>query len=128
MSDKQITLSAGEWQIMEALWRHAPQTVMELVHALAPETGWSKSTIVTMVGRLEAKGAIAYTHGGKARLYTPAVSREQAALRETESLLHRVYRGSVGMMVSTLADCRGLSQSDIDELSAILAKAKEEQK
>ena len=128
MSDKQIALSAGEWQIMEALWEHHPRTAMELVHSLAPETGWSKSTIVTMVGRLEVKGAISYTSGGKARLYAPAISREQAALQETESLLHRVYRGSVGMMVSTLADGRGLSRSDIDELTAILEKAREEVK
>ena len=126
MSEKQITLSAGEWQIMEALWEHHPRTVMELVHALAPETGWSKSTIVTMVGRLEVKGAITYTSGSKARQYTPAITREQAALRETESLLHRVYRGSVGMMVSTLADGRGLSRSDIDELTAVLERAREE--
>ena len=100
---------------------------MELVRALAPDTGWSKSTISTMLSRLEAKGAITCTEGGKARLYAPAISRDQAALRETESLLRRVYRGSVGMMVNTLADGRGLTQADIDELSAILEKARREQ-
>ena len=51
MSHKQISLSAGEWQIMERLWEKQPMTLMELVRALAPETGWSKSTIVTMVTR-----------------------------------------------------------------------------
>ena len=122
-----ITLSAGEWQIMERLWHSSPQTLMQLVHALTAETGWSKSTIVTMVTRLEAKGAVTYAEGGRARLYSPAVAREQAALRETESLLGRVYRGSIGMLVSTLADGRGLTQSDIDELSAILERAKGEQ-
>lgn len=127
MQEKNITLSAGEWQVMEKLWEHNPQTVMELVHALAPDTGWSKSTIVTMVGRLESKGAIRYQAGSRARLYSPAVTRRQAALRETESLLKRIYRGSVGMLVNTLADGRGLSQADIDQLSAILEKAKEEQ-
>lgn len=126
MREKSVTLSAGEWQVMEKLWEHAPQTVMELVHTLAPDTGWSKSTIVTMVGRLESKGAVQYTEGRKARLYSPAISRHQAALQETESLLKRIYRGSVGMMVSTLADGRGLTQSDIDELTAILEKAKED--
>ena len=125
MKPKTIALSNSEWQVMEKLWDHAPQTVMELVHALAPDTGWSKSTIVTMVGRLESKGAIRYAEGGKARLYSPAITRHQAALQETESLLKRIYRGSVGMMVSTLADGRGLTQADIDELSAILEKAKE---
>ena len=127
MKEKTVTLSAGEWQIMEKLWEHTPQTVTELVHTLAPDTGWSKSTIVTMVGRLENKGAICYTEGTKARLYSPAITRQQAALQETESLLKRIYRGSVGMMVSTLADGRGLTQADIDDLSAILERAKEEQ-
>ena len=126
MREKSVTLSAGEWQVMEKLWEHAPQTVMELVHTLAPDTGWSKSTIVTMVGRLESTGAVQYTEGRKARLYSPAISRHQAALQETESLLKRIYRGSVGMMVSTLADGRGLTQSDIDELTAILEKARED--
>ena len=31
-------------------------TLMELVRALAPETGWSKSTIVTMVTRWRPRG------------------------------------------------------------------------
>ena len=44
-----------------------------------------------MVGRLEAKGALSYTEGDRARLYSPNIPRSQAALQETESLLHRVY-------------------------------------
>ena len=124
-SRRQVSLSAGEWQVMECLWEQHPRTLMEMVRVLAPATGWSKSTIVTMVGRLENKGAVTYAEGGRARQYSPAVSRDQAALQETESLLRRVYRGSVGMMVNTLADSRGLSQADIEELSAILERAKE---
>lgn len=111
---------------MERLWEKHPRTLMELVKELVPDTGWSKSTIVTMVGRLEAKGAVTYTEGGRARQYIPAVPRERAALEETESLLRRVYRGSVGMMVNTLADGRGLSDEDIEELSAVLEKARRE--
>lgn len=127
MAKEQISLSAGEWQVMERLWEESPRTLMELVRLLAPDTGWSKSTIVTMVGRLENKGALSYTEGGRARLYAPLISRDQAALQETESLLQRVYRGSVGLMVNTLADGRGLSQADIDELTSILERAKEGQ-
>ena len=126
--ERSISLSAGEWRIMERLWEKSPRTLTELVRALAPETGWSKSTIVTMVGRLEAKGAVTYAEGGRARQYAPAIPRERAALEETESLLHRVYRGSVGMMVNTLADGRGLTDRDIEELSAVLEKARRERK
>lgn len=126
MLEKQISLSTGEWQVMECLWESSPRTLMDIVRTLRPSTDWSKSTIVTMVGRLEAKGALSYIEGERARLYSPNIPRSQAALQETESLLHRVYRGSVGMMVNTLADGRGLSQEDIEELSAILEKARGE--
>ena len=127
MSGKPLSLSAAEWQIMECLWEHSPRTVMEIVRALTPATGWSKSTIVTMVTRLEAKGALRHTEGARARLYSPTVLREQAALHETESLLRRVYRGSVGLLVNTLADGRGLTEEDLQALSAILERARGEE-
>lgn len=127
MSGKPLSLSAAEWQIMECLWEHSPRTLMEIVRALAPATGWSKSTIVTMVTRLEAKGALRHTEGARARLYSPTVLREQAALQETESLLRRVYRGSVGLLVNTMADGRGLTEEDLQALSAILERARGEE-
>ena len=127
MSKKSLSLSPGEWQIMEHLWESSPRTLMELVRSLSPETGWSKSTIITMVGRLESKGAVTYTEGGKARLYSPTITRNEAAVQETETLLHRLYRGSVSMMLNTIADGRGLSAQDIEELSAILEKAQKDQ-
>ena len=127
MSGKPLSLSAGEWQIMECLWEHSPRTLMEIVRALTPATGWSKSTIVTMVTRLEAKGALRHTEGARARLYSPTVLREQAALQETESLLRRVYRGSVGLLVNTMADGRGLTEEDLQALSAILERARGEE-
>ncbi len=126
MSDKTVSLSPAEWEIMESLWEQHPRTLMELVRTLSPKTGWSKSTIVTMIGRLEHKGALQYSEGGRARLYSPTVTREQVAVQETETLLHRLYRGSVAMMVNTIADGRGLTNEDIEELTAILQRAKEE--
>ena len=61
MSNNTVSLSPGEWQIMDRLWEKTPRTLMELVRILAPDTGWSKSTIATMITRLEAKGAITCT-------------------------------------------------------------------
>lgn len=125
MSGKPLSLSAAEWQIMECLWEHSPRTLMEIVRALTPATGWSKSTIVTMVTRLEAKGALRHTEGARARLYSPTVLREQAALQETESLLRRVYRGSVGLLVNTMAEREELSREEIDQLYEVLRKLEE---
>ena len=38
-----------------------PYTMMQLYHMLEEETGWSKSTVVTMLGRMVDKGLIAYS-------------------------------------------------------------------
>ena len=52
MGKTKVSLSPGEWQVMEVLWRQ-PCTLMELVHVLGERTGWAKSTVATMIRRVE---------------------------------------------------------------------------
>lgn len=100
--NKQRTLSHSEWKLMELLW-FRPHTLMELVARLKETVGWSKSTVATMVRRLEDKGLISHEKHGRTKTFFPLISQEDAALGETESLLHRAFHGSVGMMVSAMA-------------------------
>lgn len=125
---KRINLSDGEWNIMNVLWESAPQTITQLTAALKESTDWSKHTIITMLGRMESKGAVRYEQGDKAKQYYPAVERADTALEETESFLDKVYSGSLGLMVNTMVEKNSLSKKDIDELYAILKKAEEEEK
>lgn len=120
-----VSLSAGEWQVMEALWE-GPKTLMELVRLLKDRVGWAKSTVTTMVRRMEEKGLVSYDQKGRTKTFRATVSREEAAAAETESLLQRAYHGSVGLLVNTLAQREALSREDIDELYAILRKAEED--
>lgn len=124
---KQPTLNQSEWQVMELLWQR-PHTLMELVAALSQSVGWSKSTVATMVRRMEEKGLISYEEQGRARVFSPCVSLDSVAARETDSLLNRAYRGSLGLLVSNLVQRNGLTKDDIDELYAILKKAEEDAK
>ncbi len=119
------TLSHGEWKLMELLWQE-PHTLMELVAKLHQSVGWTKSTVATMVRRMGDKGLIAYDEHGRTKTFYPLVSQEDAALGETESLLHRAFHGSVGLMVSAMARQGNLSKADIDELYAILKQTEEE--
>ena len=118
-----MTFSNSEWKLMNRLWDHSPMTIMELTAALKGETGWSKNTVITMLSRLEAKGAVRYEEGGRAKQYFPAVAQEDAALAETASFLSKVYGGSLGLMMSAMVESRALTEADIAELSAILEKA-----
>lgn len=125
--DKQLTVTHSEWPIMELLWER-PRTLMELVSALAQQTGWSKSTVTTMVRRMDDKGLITFHTEGRTKIFRPAVSRADVTARETDSLLRRAYHGSVGLLVSAMADRNDLTKEDIAELYAILKEAEESAK
>jgi BlaI family penicillinase repressor len=123
--EKQAVLSASEWQVMQQLWKRT-HTLMELVAVLEKDVGWSKSTVATMVRRMEEKGVISYTEQGRTKVFSPALSREDVAARETNNLLRRAYNGSIGMLVNAMAQRNDLTKADIDELYEILRKAEED--
>jgi len=125
---EETLLTNSEWYVLDCLWDRAPMTVMELVAALHQRLDWAKSTTITTLRRMEEKGLVRCEMEGRTRHYFPAVEQKQAASRETRSFLDKVYQGSVGLMVSAMAQDRALSKAEIDELYAILKQAEEGQK
>lgn len=119
-----VSLSDGESKLMYKLCEEPSRTIAQLTAALQPETGWSKHTVITMLNRLEGKGAVSHD-GGTPRHYSATLAKEDAARAETRSFLDKVYGGRLGLMMSAMVDSRSLTQQDIDELAAILEKAKE---
>lgn len=125
--EKRSALSHSEWLVMEQLWQ-SPHTLMELVDILGKSVGWSKSTVATMVRRMEEKGIICHEEQGRTKMFHSVHSREAVTERETWNLLQRAYNGSVGLLVSTMVQRNALTKADIDELYEILKKAEEEAK
>ena len=106
MNPKSIHLNPSEWHVMEFLWAHGPATGRQAADHLTEKLGWSRSTTLTLLRRLEGKGAL--------------VGREEAVLQETEDFLDRVYQGSLSLMVSALTKQQALPQEEIDALYAML--------
>ena len=95
---------------------------MELTKEIGEEQDWTKSTIITMLNRLEKKGAVAYREEGRAKRYYPLIDRELAAVRETEDFLDKVYQGSVAMLVNAMVGNKKLKGNDVRELRALLSQ------
>ncbi len=120
MSEQDTALAPAEWRVMEVLWERAPLTGREITEAMRGKYGWSRSTTLTLLARMEAKEAIAGDAEAGVKRFRPLVRREDVAARETESFLGRIYKGSLSMMVSTFTKKQQLSREEIDELYAIL--------
>ena len=72
-------LTDAEWKLMHRLWDSAPQTITQLTAALREETGWEKHTVITMLSRLEAKGAVRHEEGARAKKFYPTRPRASSA-------------------------------------------------
>ncbi len=120
-----IKLTSSEWNILNCLWERSPRTVMQLSNELEQTVGWARSTTITTLHRMEAKGLVRCESAGRGTAYTPLVERDQAVLAETKSFLNRVYQGSVGMMMSAMVRQEGLSLEQIAQLRAILDEAEQ---
>ena len=125
MNDKNLTLTEAEWTVMECLWEKSPRTGRETVAWLDQKMGWTRSTVLTMLRRLEAKGAVSGDTEGELKTFRPLIAREDVAVRETENLLDRAYKGSLSLLVSSLTRKQSLPQKEIDELYAILREMEE---
>lgn len=126
MEKENIKLSNSEWYVLQALWEQSPKSLMQLVKSLNESMNWAKSTTTTTIKRMEEKGFLIVEEGEKAKLYYPAVEKEQAVLRETNHFLDKIYNGSVGMMLNTFVQNRTLSPEEIRELHAIIEQAERE--
>lgn len=116
-------LTSSEWNVLNCLWERSPRTVMQIVNELEKTVGWARSTTITTLHRMEAKGLVRQERAARGKAYVPLVEREQAEVAETQSFLDRVYRGSVGLMMSAMAQRQELSAGEIAALRDILDQA-----
>lgn len=120
MERKAISLTEAEWTVMEFLWARKRCTGREATEALGKQMGWSRSTTLTFLRRLEGKGAVTSDGSTEPMTFCPAIDREEAAVAEAEHLLERAYHGSLSLLVSALTRREALPQEEIDELYGLL--------
>lgn len=127
MSEKGISLTQAEWSVMECLWAAGPLTGREVTQRMEKTCGWSRSTTLTLLSRLEAKGALESVSAEKGpKVFSSLLRREDAALGETKDFLDRVYQGSLSLMVSALTKKQALSREELDELYELLKGLEED--
>lgn len=127
MKENRISLTQAEWSVMECLWEAGPLTGREVVQSMEKSCGWSRSTTLTLLSRLENKGALKSAPAEKGpKVFTPVLRREEAALGETKDFLDRVYQGSLSLMVSALTKKQALSREELDELYELLKGLEED--
>ena len=120
MEEQKISLSNAEWRLMDYLWDENPKTIQDMVKHFEGITNWDRHVIIMMLKRMEAKGAVSHTMQERRKSFYPIVEKNYACLKETEDFLNRVYKGKLGLMLTTMVKQEKISQEELEELREIL--------
>lgn len=113
-------LTQAEWSVLEALWGREKFSLGEVVEAMRPVTGWSRNTVHTYLTRMEEKGLVSIDRTGGPHSYAAAVSREECARQERNTLLNRVYGGAVGDLITAFLKESSITPQERERLRKLL--------
>ena len=120
-----LQISPAELEIMKVLWRKPGLGASEIADALEDSRDWNIRTIKTLLSRLVEKGALATEQDGRRFLYRPLIEKAAYQKKAASQFVDRLFGGKAAPLIAHLADARGLSDEDIEELEALLGRLKQ---
>ena len=106
----------SEYRFCLILWEREPVCKEKL--------GWSRTTTYTVIHRLSERGVVK-NEGG---LVSSLVSKDEAQAAELDALVEKTFEGSLPAFVAAFARKTKLSQSEVDQLRAMIDGFEEAQK
>lgn len=114
------SISEAEWQVMNVLWKKAPQTANEVISSLQEQTDWKPKTVRTLLDRLAQKKVVGVNKNQKVYTFFPLYSQDDCQHAEAQSFVKRIYGGTLKSMLVQFTQEESLSEEDIKELRSIL--------
>ena len=116
-------LSGAEEQVLLALWEKAPATRREIGQRLKAKD-WADGTLLTFLGRLEAKGWVKVTRDANRNVYEPMVTRRAYGVYCMRERLDTLFGGDLAAAVRALVSESGAGPSQLDQAEAVLEEMK----
>ncbi len=125
MSTLSFKISDAELEVMRILWREKKAVSFSDIRIeLSDKMGWEKSTIATLLRRLQKKGAVSILEK-EIHYYAPNITKEDYIISKKRSLIDKLYDGSTKNFVAALCQNGELTEADIDELKAYFRMGEE---
>src|SRR6267378_4373513 len=116
MPKQTIELTESEWSIIKAVWENEPCAAPTIQEKLHKQTGWTYSTVRTLMDRMVAKGLLTAEKIRNLTLYHSAITRAQAQKGELLYALKHAFNGALTPMMQCLLENHELSADELAEL------------
>ena len=113
-------LTESEWNVIKTVWDLEPCAAPSVQERLEASTGWTYSTVRTLMDRMVAKGLLTASKLRNLTLYRSAVTRQQAQRCELNYALKHAFDGALTPMVETLLTAESVTAAELDALQSLI--------
>ncbi len=122
-----IILTKQELQIMRIVWALGSATVKQVCSILSEHKATAYTTVLTLMGILEKKGVLNHIRSGRAFLYRPLLSREQATRNQVRDLICRFFDDNPDRLIESVLENENISSERLDRLLRLIKRQEEHQ-
>jgi len=116
-------LSEAQMEIMNVVWDRGEATVADVWKVLSARRRVARSTVLTMLTRLEEKGWLSCDEEGHAFRYRAALPREATLGTMVRRLIDTAFGGSAEGLVMALLHGRGVSKEEARKIKKMIDRA-----
>lgn len=114
-------MSDAELLVLKVLWEHGPKTVREVVDLMSGlGQEWTRSTVITLLQRLEKKGYVDSDKSQFAFLFRAIVTREDVMRSRMQELAGELCDGDALPLVLAFAEQHRFSAEEIARFRAMV--------
>jgi predicted transcriptional regulator len=117
-----------ELDVLQYIADHHPITVREVANRFAETTGQARTTLLTVMERLRAKGYLTRRKSRGVHRYSPTVSKTELLHQMVGNFVEDVLGGSISPFVAYLTRSSLLSDDEVRRLEGLLKRIESREK
>ena len=123
--EPQGELTEAQLEVMEAVWAVGEKgaTVAEIWEAIATKRQVARTTVLTMVTRLEERGWLTRSAMGRAHRYLAQKPRQQAVAQLARRFVQAFFSGSPSALLKSLLGEEHISPEELERLKKLVRES-----
>ncbi len=122
-------MSEAEADVLRVLWEHGPGTVRQIQELLAArQRKWSRSTVITLLQRLEKKQYVASDQGGFAFVFRGIVSRDDVLQERLQEVAEELYQGEPAPLVLAFAERHRFTAEEVAQFRQMIEQIEQKRR
>ena len=121
MSEPRPPVTDAEREVLKALWDAGASTVRDVVELLKQRgQQWTRSTVITLLQRLEKKGYVSCDRSRFAFVFEANVTREDVAEQRLNELAGELYAGDAAPLVLAFAQRHRFTRDEVRQFRELI--------